>query len=383
MRTSYCQESKDSSDQVRLEEQDLGMDEDDILKEEEECDMAEDDEEQDLGMSDEDKFDNIFSNGVYEVITPDFYKISQEVESALSLENDGVLNPEDEVTCDTIEDIGEKDENVSSSKGENSSVIKKPPLSKKLIAGSVTLLVALGVSFGCGLLGNGDEVKDLEKQIDKLYTSNRKEDLKNNVTDDKLYKYYEKLDGIKDSEDKKGIKEELDTISYYLSDKGILEQINDSSYDLNSNSSKDDLDKIKRSSSDYSVSSLSSTISSKVNQIEGDYSYFVNLRDELSSVQDTANFDIGGYQVKVNKVTHTSNKQELQVLLDHVSRGMKISETVEDIKNSTSVKVDEATSDIKNDLSTKMGEFSDSAQTFLSDILEEFKDIFSKDIVEK
>lgn len=342
-------------------------------------------------VNEEKEFENIFSDGSYDVITPDFYKISQEVESALNIENDKIVETfyedDDEIglnvdDVEDMEDVKEEDSILENNlqEGDTSSA-KKPVFSSKMIISSVILLVALGVSaVGYKALNDGNDIEDLENQIDKLYTSSKKDDLKSNVNDDKVSKYYDKVDSLGNSEEAISMREELDTISYYLADKEILDNMNSSSYDLNSSDFKANIEKVKNSCLGYSAVPLSSSIENKISVLEEDYNYYTNLRDEISVLKDSEDFDLKAYQLKVNNISHTPNKQELQSVIDTVAKDRKLEATIEDLKNIASDKVDEAVSDAKDDLDSKLDEFIDNSQSFFSSILEEIKGLFSKDV---
>lgn len=343
-------------------------------------------------VNEEKEFENIFSDGSYDVITPDFYKISQEVESALNIENDKIVetfygDDDDEIDLNADDVEGTEDVDGENSILENNlqegdtSSAEKPVFSSKMIISSVVLLVALGVSaVGYKALNGGNDIEDLENQIGKLYTSSKKDDLKSNVNDDKVSKYYDKVDSLGNSEESISMREELDTISYYLADKEILDNMSSSSYDLNSSDFKANIKKVKNSCLGYSAVPLSSSIENMISALEEDYNYYTNLRDEISVLKDSEDFDLKVYQLKVNNVSHTPNKQELQSIIDTVAKDRKLEATIEDLKNTASDKVDEAVSDAKDDLGSKLDEFIDNSQSFFSSILEEIKGLFSKDV---
>lgn len=343
-------------------------------------------------VNEEKEFENIFSDGSYDVITPDFYKISQEVESALNIENDKIVetfygDDDDEIDLNADDVEGTEDVDGENSILENNlqegdtSSAEKPVFSSKMIISSVVLLVALGVSaVGYKALNGGNDIEDLENQIGKLYTSSKKDDLKSNVNDDKVSKYYDKVDSLGNSEEAISMREELDTISYYLADKEILDNMSSSSYDLNSSDFKANIEKVKNSCLGYSAVPLSSSIENMISALEEDYNYYTNLRDEISVLKDSEDFDLKAYQLKVNNVSHTPNKKELQSIIDTVAKDRKLEATIEDLKNTASDKVDEAVSDAKDDLGSKLDEFIDNSQSFFSSILEEIKGLFSKDV---
>lgn len=353
-------------------------------------------EKDDLRLSLDEQYDIIFSDGKSDAITTDFYKISNEIEEAL--EEDRISRIEDEcedldedlgvevldlgiegVLDDTVEeeiDLNEKEE--TSSEDVEDVEQAKTKSTKKIVASSVAVVVIVaGVTVGYRTISNRNSVEGLEKQITKLYTSSKKDDLKSTVNSDKIDKYYVKLDELKDNEDTQSIRSELDTISAYIADKDILDEINSSGYDLNSSDMQSKLDKVNISSLNYSVPSLADSISSTIRQITEDYNYFISLRDELSLVSDYSNFDIKGYQLQVNEVTHTVNKKELQDKLDAIAKSMKLSETVEDIKKESSEKIDEAVDKVSSSFSEKMSELSDSIKELIPNMINAIKDFFS------
>lgn len=358
-------------------------------------------EKDDLRLSLDEQYDIIFSDGKSDAITTDFYKISNEIEEAL--EEDRISRIEDEcedldedlgaevldlgiegVLDDTVEeeiDLNEKEEtsseDVEDVEQEQTKSIKSFN-TKKIVASSVAVVVIVaGVTVGYRTISNRNSVEGLEKQITKLYTSSKKDDLKSTVNSDKIDKYYVKLDELKDNEDTQSIRSELDTISAYIADKDILDEINSSGYDLNSSDMQSKLDKVNISSLNYSVPSLADSISSTIRQITEDYNYFISLRDELSLVSDYSNFDIKGYQLQVNEVTHTVNKKELQDKLDAIAKSMKLSETVEDIKKESSEKIDEAVDKVSSSFSEKMSELSDSIKELIPNMINAIKDFLS------
>ena len=351
-------------------------------------------EKEDLRLSLDEQYDIIFSDGKSDAITTDFYKISNEIEEAL--EEDRISRIEDEcedlgeevldlgiegVLDDTVEeeiDLNEKDEISSEDEEQEQTKSTKSFNTKKIVASSVAVVVIVaGVTVGYRTISNRNSVEGLEKQITKLYTSSKKDDLKSTVNFNKIDKYYTKLDELSDNEDTQSIRSELDTISAYIADKDILDEINSSGYDLNSSDMQSKLDKVNISSLNYSVPSLSDSISSTIRQITEDYNYFISLRDELSLVSDYSNFDIKSYQLQINEVSHTVNKKELQDKLDAIAKSMKLSETVEDIKKESSEKIDEAVDKVSSSFSEKMSELSDSIKELIPNMINAIKDFFS------
>ena len=363
-------------------------------------------EKDDLRLSLDEQYDIIFSDGKSDAITTDFYKISNEIEEAL--EEDRISRIEDEcedldedlgaevldlgiegVLDDTVEeiDLNEKEETFSEDvedvEQEQTKSIKSFNTKKIVVSSVAVVVIVAGVTVGYRTISNRNSVEGLEKQITKLYTSSKKDDLKSTVNSDKIDKYYVKLDELKDNEDTLSIRSELDTISAYIADKDILDEINSSGYDLNSSDMQSKLDKVNISSLNYSIPSLADSISSTIRQITEDYNYFISLRDELSLVSNYSNFNIKGYQLQVNEVTHTVNKKELQDKLDAIAKSMKLSETVEDIKKESSEKIDEAVDKVSSSFSEKMSELSDSIKELIPNIINAIKDFFQVKILKE
>lgn len=355
----------------------------------------------------EEEFDYIFSDGLSDAVTTDFYRISEEIDEALEDDrlsrieesSDDLVEDDDDIGNEEDEDIDEEEIDLNEDDYDNSdednNEDKKPkekvvksnddvtPLKfngKKVLIGTISAIVIVaGVTAGYKAISNRNSIEGLEKQITKLYTSSKKDDLKSNVDSSKIDKYYTKLDELGTSGETQSIRSELDTISSYIADRGILDEINSSSYDLNSNDMQSKLDKVKVSSMNYAVPSLTDSISSTIRQITEDYNYFISLRDELSLVSDYTNFDVKDYQIKINEVNHTVNKKELQDKLDSISKSIKLSETVEDIKNQSSQKIDEAVGEATNSFSEKLSEISDNIKDIVPNMIDAIKEFFSGD----
>ena len=353
-------------------------------------------EEVNLGFSENEEFDLIFSDGKVDAVTTDFYKISDEIDEAL--EEDRLSRIEDS-HCEFEDkniDLVDLDEGIDLDKDtneegiDNEDIVEKHYLkkdkegykfnTKKIIIGTASAVAIIaGVSFGYKAINNRNSIEGLERQISKLYTSSKKDDLKNNVDSSKIDKYYTRLENLGSNEDTDNIRLELDSISAYIADRGILDDINSSSYDFNSSDMQSKLDKVNISSLNYSVPSLTDSISATIRQITEDYNYFIALRDELSLVSDYSNFDVKAYQLKINEVSHTVNKKELQDKLDSISKSIKLSETVEDIKNESSQKIDEAVDKVSTSFGEKLSEISENIKEIVPNIINAIKDFFSGD----
>ena len=331
-------------------------------------------------------FYELFENGMYENIPPDFHKIMKEIDYALEIEErnssnvftlDDFIKINNEVerallqgnSCDNINDEFEEEEEIdffSDEEDEYAEEVEnndsKKGMIKKIVIGSSVLIISLGVYGGYRSFSNRNSLDSLETQIERLYTSSRKDGIKNGAN---LDKYYDKLDNLGDSDRSKALRSELDCISQYMADMKELDYINSSSYDLGSSDLLTKLSKIVMSATGYSVDGLSNTVKSTVDTIDNDYKSYISLRDSLSSVSNYSDFNISYYQKKVNEVSHKPNKEELQGMLDKISDSIKLDGKVEDIKNATEDKIEEASNGIIENIGN-----------FFSSLIEGVKNIF-------
>lgn len=335
-------------------------------------------------------FYKLFENGMYENIPPNFHKIMKEIDEALEIEkrnssdvftlddfvkinnevekallqgnhNEEITNYVDDEFEEEEIDFFSDEEDVCAEeiKGNDS----KKGMIKKIIIGSSVLVIAIGVYGGYKSFSNRNSLDSLEAQIERLYTSSRKDDIKNGAN---LDKYYDKLDKLGDGDRSKALRSELDCISQYVADMEELDYINSSSYDLGSPDLLTKLSKIVISAKGYSVDGLSNTVLDIINTIDGDYKSYISLRDSLSSVSNYSDFNISYYQKKVNKVSHNPNKEELQGMLDRISDSIKLDGKVEDIKNATENKIEEESNGIIENIGN-----------FFSNLIEGIKSIFN------
>lgn len=173
-------------------------------------------------------------------------------------------------------------------------------------------------------------IEALQGKIDKLYTSSNKDELKSSVNAESLETYYEYLGNI-EAKDKKGknkgdiskVESELNTISAYIEDKGRLDAFGSDSYDLNTDGLLEYVQSIRDNVSTYSVPGLALTISNQCSKIENDYSTFINLRQELENITDYENFSSKKYKSRVDKISHTPNKEELQKMIKGLNSSKK------------------------------------------------------------
>lgn len=215
---------------------------------------------------------------------------------------------------DDYETLSKKISKESKSKKEPSKEEPKKKGKKWIIILICILIVGLDVVFYFyySAISKKMASEDLEVQISKLYTSPKRSDIKDNVTQDTLNGYYtqaEKLKGKNSNITK--IESELDTIGYFLQDKKKLNTYSDVSYDLSNTIMLEDITKIKDNTANYTVSGLAVTITEMSSDVLTAYNNYINLKTELESIRDVSNFDKDKYIKEVEGISHVPNKTEV------------------------------------------------------------------------
>lgn len=178
-----------------------------------------------------------------------------------------------------------------------------------------------------------DTVDGVIKQVDRLYTSKDKTDLKDGLSQSDLNEYYLELNSAeKKGEDISSVSDELDTIGYYLNDRSVLDTYNDASYDLTTVGMQDSINEIKSHTSNYSVSGLAITVTDLANDIVKDYDDFIATRQKLNGVTDVLNFDEGSYKAEINEVRHVPNRTELLAIYDKIVVDKKAAEAQKELQ---------------------------------------------------
>ena len=197
---------------------------------------------------------------------------------------------------------------------------RKKKKKKKIVVGVfIGFLLLIGIFYVLfGRKGSYNE-EEISSSISKMYTSPDKVDIKENISQQDLSKYYSELvKAKKNGKDVDKYVEELDSIGYFLSDKSKLVEMNSSSYDLTSQGMLDEVNKIVENSKNYSVSGLAVTINDLASRLNSSYNEFVALRQELQSVSDVSTFDENLYKERIDKVSHEYNKNELLTIYDKI-----------------------------------------------------------------
>lgn len=199
--------------------------------------------------------------------------------------------------------------------------VKKKSRKGLIIGCSVTIaVVALGVggyTVYDRFFNTKKALEATEEDIDMLYTSIEKSDIKSGINQSDLNEYYMDLIGIQ----KKGANvddavEELDTIGYFLEDKHKLEIYNSEEFNLSTVGLSDSISSILDNTRKYTVSGLVVTINDMSKEVTEDYENFINLRQELNGISDVINFDAEWYKSKIESVDHIPNKTELNAIYE-------------------------------------------------------------------
>lgn len=242
-------------------------------------------------------------------------------DSMLEKEADSLEKREELLEARKIQkDIDSENELELESSMEEEDKKRKKKKKKKIVVGVfIVFLLLMGIFYVLfGRKGSYNE-EEISSSISKMYTSPDKVDIKENISQQDLSKYYSGLvKAKKNGKDVDKYVEELDSIGYFLSDKSKLVEMNSSSYDLTSQGMLDEVNKIVENSKNYSVSGLAVTINDLASRLNSSYNEFVALRQELQSVSDVSTFDENLYKERIDKVSHEYNKNELLTIYDKI-----------------------------------------------------------------
>lgn len=152
-------------------------------------------------------------------------------------------------------------------------------------------------------------IEDITKEINNLYTSDQKVDIRSNVKDEELSRIQDSLSTVDGNT--AILLDELNTIRAFISDKSTVNTILNSNYDLEDDEMFSTLIDIKDSVKTYTIAGLSKTVNGLVSEAELEYDEYSQLKSELKGVIQYDSFDKEGYLSRINKVSHFVNKDEL------------------------------------------------------------------------
>lgn len=256
-----------------------------------------------------------------DLLSKDVLGVMREIDFIYAKENNRKLNKENLRLQKELENLEIEKDNLDIKKSEvPRSRKKKRSIRKGMLAVGTVMVLATGIVVYTARTREVD-LDMVGSKTGRLYTSDSKEDLKDNVSEDDISVCLEKLSEVQTSDftAKDTLEQELNTMSRYLIDKSILEEIDADSYDLNTSDMQEKLNNISQSVSSYTVSGLAVTASDKVKCIEDEYAYYESLKAELTLVEDYLNFDYEGYISKANKISHTVNREELVQMITNLN----------------------------------------------------------------
>lgn len=217
----------------------------------------------------------------------------------------------------------------------NKKTISKPNKKKKkskkklvIILSILTVLTVGGCLGGFYLYSSSKPTtEDISVSINSFYTSDSKVDVKGTITQSDVDSVYIELQGIKkDANRVAELTKELGTIGNFITDKAILDKYDSVDCSLTITSLTTDVTAVKSNTQSYSVLGLAETNSNRATSILTAYDDFINLRLELQGITDVQSFDENLYTDKVNSVTHTLNKEELQGILETIKADKQVAD---------------------------------------------------------
>lgn len=152
-------------------------------------------------------------------------------------------------------------------------------------------------------------LEDITKEINNLYTSDQKVDIRSNVKDEELLRIQNSLSTVEGNT--AVLLDEINTIRIFISDKSTVNAMLNPNYDLEDNRMFSTLIGIKDSVKTYTVAGLSKTLNELVSEVELEYDEYFQLRSELKGVTQYDSFDKEEYLSRINKISHLVNKNEL------------------------------------------------------------------------
>lgn len=206
---------------------------------------------------------------------------------------------------------------------------KKKSKKKLVILLSILTVLSVGGCLGGFYLYSSSKptTEGISVRINSFYTSDSKVDVKDTITQSGIDSVYIELQGIKKDANKVAeLTKELGTIGNFITDKAILDKYDSVDCSLTTTSLTTDVTAVKSNTQSYSVSGLAETNSNRATSILTAYDDFINLRLELQGITDVQSFDENLYTDKVNSVTHTLNKEELQGILETIKADKQVAD---------------------------------------------------------
>lgn len=225
-------------------------------------------------------------------------------------------------------------------------------------------------------------LEDITKEIDNLYTSDQKVDIRSNVKDEELSRIQNSLSTVNGNT--AILLDELNTIRIFISDKSTVNAMLNPNYDLEDNRMFSTLIGIKDSVKTYTIAGLSKTVNELVSEVELEYDEYFQLRSELKGVIQYDSFDKEGYLSRINKVSHLVNKNELmgyyndilsKIEEEKLNRNKELRDTKDALEES-----EKARQDAEAEAEKAKKELEEATATTTEEVTEVIKEISTEDL---
>lgn len=225
-------------------------------------------------------------------------------------------------------------------------------------------------------------LEDITKEIDNLYTSDQKVDIRSNVKDEELSRIQDSLSTVDGNT--AILLDEINTIRIFISDKSTVNAMLNPNYDLEDNRMFSTLIGIKDSVKTYTIAGLSKTVNELVSEVELEYDEYFQLRSELKGVIQYDSFDKEGYLSRINKVSHLVNKNELmgyyndilsKVEEEKLNKDKELKDTKDALEES-----EKARQDAEAEAEKAKKELEEATATTTEEVTEVIKEISTEDL---
>lgn len=225
-------------------------------------------------------------------------------------------------------------------------------------------------------------LEDITKEIDNLYTSDQKVDIRSNVKDEELSRIQNSLSTVNGNT--AILLDELNTIRIFISDKSTVNAMLNPNYDLEDNRMFSTLIGIKDSVKTYTIAGLSKTVNELVSEVELEYDEYFQLRSELKGVIQYDSFDKEWYLSRINKVSHLVNKNELmgyyndilsKIEEEKLNRDKELKDTKDALEES-----EKARQDAEAEAEKAKKELEEATATTTEEVTEVIKEISTEDL---
>lgn len=165
-----------------------------------------------------------------------------------------------------------------------------------------------------------EQYDSIKASIDNLYANGEKSEIAIGYTVEDLDAIYNDLDFAEEhGENVSDLFDELDTIARYITDNESLIMLESEDYDLAQDVVAEGLLKVKSSADRYHVLGLKGSIYERADALLSMRETYLKVKSELLGVSDLLSFEASEYEGDIASITHTHNREELNLLLSKVS----------------------------------------------------------------